>query len=54
VGCCTTGYIVVPNSAALRSELVIRCTEVEREPSSWVRVLRLAPGGAATVRYAPR
>lgn len=54
VGCCTTGYIVVPDSEALRSELFIRCAEVGREPSTWVRVLRLAAGVAAAVRSPPR
>ena len=42
VGCCTTGYIVVPDSAVLRSELLNRCVELGREAASWVRVFRLA------------
>jgi predicted RNase H-like nuclease len=49
VGRCTTGYIVVPNSDSLRNELAIRCTELGRDPSDWVRVFRLAADGAGTV-----
>jgi predicted RNase H-like nuclease len=41
VGCCTTGYIVVPNSEVLRNELVNRCVELGREPATWVRVFRI-------------
>jgi predicted RNase H-like nuclease len=49
VGCRSTGYIVVPDSGMLRKELERRCLELEREPSSWLRVFRLSAGGAATV-----
>jgi predicted RNase H-like nuclease len=49
VGCRTTGYIIVPNSDPLRSELATRCTELGRDPSDWIRVFRLAAGRAATV-----
>jgi predicted RNase H-like nuclease len=49
VGCCTTGYIVVPNSDPLRAELVTRCMELGRDPSQWVRVFRRAVGSAGTV-----
>lgn len=41
VGCCATGYIVVPNSELLRNELESRCIELGRETTSWVRVFRL-------------
>lgn len=41
VGCCETGYIVVPDSEMLRNELERRCVELGRESASWVRVLRL-------------
>ena len=53
VGCCTTGYIVVPNSDPLRNELATRCTELGRDPFDWVRVFRLVAGGTATVLDAP-
>lgn len=42
VGCCTTGYIVVPDSEVLRNELVKRCAELGRAATSFVRVFRLA------------
>ena len=41
VGDRQTGYIVVPNGDALRSELETRCRETSREPSQWVRVFRM-------------
>jgi len=47
VGCCSTGYIVVPDSDLLRKELQQRCAELGREAGSWVRVFRL-PVGAST------
>jgi predicted RNase H-like nuclease len=46
VGCYTTGYIVVPSSDLLRNELATRCTKLGRDPSSCVRVFRLAADGA--------
>ncbi len=36
-----TGYIVVPDSAALREELKDRCSETGRGASEWMRVFRL-------------
>lgn len=53
VGCCKTGYIVVPSSAPLRDELATRCIALGRDPSDWTRVFRLVAGGAATVPSAP-
>ena len=41
VGCCATGYIVVPDSELLRNELGSRRVELGRETTSWVRVFRL-------------
>jgi predicted RNase H-like nuclease len=49
VGCCATGYIVVPDSEMLRHELVGRCVELRREPTSWVRVFRLPSVANAVV-----
>jgi hypothetical protein len=46
VGCCSTGYIVVPDSEMLRSELEHRCMELWRESATWVRVYRLPAVGA--------
>ena len=46
VGCCATGYIVVPDSDLLRNELANRCVELGREAASWVRVFRV--GGSST------
>jgi predicted RNase H-like nuclease len=45
VGCCSTGYIVVPDSELLRNELEQRCVELGREAASWVRVFRLLAKG---------
>jgi predicted RNase H-like nuclease len=42
VGDQRTGYIVVPDAVALRSELEARCDETGRIPGEWVRVFRLA------------
>ena len=53
VGCCATGYIIVPDSEMLRNELERRCVELGRDTTSWVRVFRLSAGGAATVPEAP-
>ena len=47
VGCCATGFIVVPDSEMLRNELERRCVELGRESASWVRVFRLPPVGDA-------
>jgi predicted RNase H-like nuclease len=47
VGCCATGYIVVPDSEMLRNELELRCVELGRESASWVRVFRLPAAAAA-------
>jgi predicted RNase H-like nuclease len=41
VGNCTTGYIVVPDSEALRNELATRCDELAYVASDWLRVFRL-------------
>ena len=49
VGCCSTGYIVVPDSDLLRSELEQRCVELGREAASWVRVFRLRDGASTPV-----
>ena len=49
VGCCTTGYIVVPNSETLRNELERRCVELGRESARWVRVFRLRDGASTPV-----
>jgi predicted RNase H-like nuclease len=49
VGCCTTGYIVVPDSETLRMELEHRCVELGRESARWVRVFRLGSGASAAV-----
>jgi predicted RNase H-like nuclease len=53
VGCCATGYIVVPDSEMLRNEFERRCVELGREATSWVRVFRLSTGGAATALDSP-
>jgi predicted RNase H-like nuclease len=50
VGCCTTGYIVVPDSEMLRKELEHRCVQIGRESESWVRVFRLGEAAATAVR----
>ena len=49
VGCCSTGYIVVPDSDLLRNELEQRCVELGREAASWVRVFRLRDGASTPV-----
>ena len=49
VGCCTTGYIVVPDSEMLRKELEHRCVSLGRESARWVRVFRLGSGASAAV-----
>ena len=41
VGNGESGYIVVPDSAPLRSELESRCSSTGRLPCDWVRVFRL-------------
>jgi predicted RNase H-like nuclease len=41
VGDLTTGYIVVPHSAALQKELEARCRQVGRVSSDWVRAFTL-------------
>jgi len=46
VGNCATGYIVVPDSLALREELALRCLELALVPSDWIRVLQF--GDAAS------
>jgi predicted RNase H-like nuclease len=40
VGDGQTGYIVVPDGAELRAELVARCNQTGRAPSEWVRPFR--------------
>ena len=50
VGCCTTGYIIVPDSEMLRKELEDRCVSLGRESARWVRVFRLGSGASAAVR----
>lgn len=40
VGNHQTGYIVVPDSMELRSELEVRCHATRRLPSEWIRVFR--------------
>ena len=47
VGCCTTGYIVVPDSEVLRNELEDRCAQLGRESANWVRVFQLGGTGSA-------
>jgi predicted RNase H-like nuclease len=42
VGDLQTGYIVVPHSVELHTELDIRCNETGRVPSEWVQEFRLA------------
>lgn len=49
VGCCDTGYIVVPDSETLRNELESRCVELGRESAMWVRVFRLGSDASAAV-----
>jgi predicted RNase H-like nuclease len=49
VGCCSTGYIVVPDSDLLRNELEQRCVELGPQPASWVRVFRLRAGASTAV-----
>jgi predicted RNase H-like nuclease len=44
VGNCATGYIVVPDSEALRNELASRCHELAYVASDWLRVFRLPSG----------
>ena len=51
VGCCATGYIVVPDSEMLRKELEGRCVELGRESASWVRVFRLGAAAFPTVDH---
>jgi predicted RNase H-like nuclease len=46
VGCCTTGYIIVPDSEILRNELESRCVELGRESASWVRLFRFGRAGS--------
>jgi predicted RNase H-like nuclease len=41
VGNVETGYIVVPESEALRRELVARCQDTGRTPADWVRLVRV-------------
>jgi predicted RNase H-like nuclease len=41
VGDQQSGYIVVPHSASLCSELEARCRRTRRTPSEWVRVFRV-------------
>lgn len=41
VGDLRSGYIVVPHSGGLRSELEARCKRTGREPSKWVRTFQL-------------
>ena len=41
VGDWKTGYIIVPASAGLRTELEVRCTLTGLVPSEWVRAVRL-------------
>lgn len=41
VGDRQTGYIIVPDNAALRTELEVRCTLTDRVSSEWVRTVRL-------------
>jgi predicted RNase H-like nuclease len=50
VGCCTTGYIVVPDSEMLRNELERRCVQLGRESEKWVRVFRLDAAASTAVR----
>lgn len=50
VGCCATGYIVVPDSEMLRNELERSCGELGRESAKWVRVFRLPAAAAAGAR----
>ena len=50
VGCCSTGYIVVPDSDLLRNELAERCVELGSEAASWVRVFRLRAGASTPVQ----
>jgi len=45
VGNRATGYIVVPDSEALRAELTTRCRELAADPSEWIRVFRFAQSG---------
>jgi predicted RNase H-like nuclease len=49
VGCCDTGYIVVPDSETLRKELERRCVELGIESAMWVRVFRLGSDASAAV-----
>jgi hypothetical protein len=49
VGCCTTGYIVVPYSEMLRNELEHRCWELGRESARWVRVLQWGAAASTVV-----
>ncbi|HYE85344.1 MAG TPA: DUF429 domain-containing protein, partial [Vicinamibacterales bacterium] len=46
VGNRATGYIVVPDSQALRDELSARCEELTQVVSDWVRVVQLDNGSA--------
>lgn len=50
VACCSTGYIVVPDSDLLRNELEQRCVELGHEAASWVRVFRLCAGASMLVQ----
>ena len=49
VGCCATGYIVVPDSEMLRNELQRRCVGLGRDSASWVRVFRLGAAASPSV-----
>jgi predicted RNase H-like nuclease len=42
VGNRQTGYIIVPDSAELRTELEVRCSLTDRVPSEWVQAVRLS------------
>jgi predicted RNase H-like nuclease len=53
VGDRQTGYIIVPDSAELRSELEVRCTLTDRVASEWVRTVRLPETCLATRTLGP-
>lgn len=40
VGDLETGFIVVPDSETLRTELEDRCRQTGRDPSEWVRTVQ--------------
>lgn len=48
VGDRQTGYIIVPDSAELRTEFEVRCTLTDRVSSEWVRTFRLPEMRLAT------